>query len=114
MKAIGIGIGVLFGTVGLMLALAAIFTGADISFARIFDPAREEVRQRTFEHSRAFQEGQAHELQALQLEYVKGDAQQKSMVATMVLHRTANVELNTLPEGLREFVRELRRERGLE
>lgn len=106
-------IGAVLAFFGLIFGAALMFGGIDVALARVFGPAHEEVRRQTFEHSRAYREGLAQELQAMELEYVKAAPTQKEALASVILHRTAGVELDSLPQDLQQFVTKLRTEQGM-
>lgn len=113
MKELGMVIGGIFAGIGALLMLVVMFTHTDVALSRKYDPQREEIRRQTFEGSRAFREGLAQELQAMQLDYLKGNAEQKAAIASMVLHRVAGVDPNVFPLSLQQFITELRAQKGL-
>lgn len=106
-------IGAVLAFFGVVFGIAFMTEGTDVALARVFNPAREEVRRQTFEHSRAYREGMAQELQAMQMEWIRAEPAQKNALASVILHRTAGVELDWLPQDLQQFVTKLRTEQGM-
>jgi len=106
-------IGVMLAVCGMLFGVAFVTEGTDATLARLFGPVREETRRQTFEQSRAYREGLAQELQNMQLEYIRATPTQKDALASVILHRTAGVELNALPQDLQQFVTKLRTEQGM-
>jgi hypothetical protein len=82
----------------------------DLAFRGFFSPRQEAVRRETFENSKAFRQGMAQELAAMHFEYVQADADHKDALASIILHRTADYDVGTLPPDLRGFVEALRNE----
>lgn len=114
MKELGIGISVGFAALAGVLLLIAIGTHTDVALSRKYDPQREAIRRQTFEESRAFREGLAQELQAMQLDYLKGNADQKAAIASMVLHRVAGVDPSVFPPSLQRFIDQLKTQKGIQ
>lgn len=48
------------------------------------------------------------ELQNMQFEYVKATPSQKEALATIILHRAADYDVDKLPADLRSFIQSLR------
>jgi hypothetical protein len=82
--------------------------GSNFFMFHVFAPRYEQVRRETFEQSKAYNQGLAQELSAMQIEYVKANADQKQALASVILHRTADFDENKLPPHLREFISGLR------
>jgi len=114
MKDLGIGIGAFFAAIGGIILLVVMFTHTDVALSRKYDPQREEIRRQTFEESRAFREGLAQELQAMQLDYLKGNEDQKAAIASMVLHRVAGVDPSVFPPSLQRFIDQLKTQKGMQ
>jgi hypothetical protein len=106
MKNIGMGI----GTVVAFLAFIWIMQGNDFFLFRVFAPRYEQVRRQTFEQSKAYQQGAIQELENMQFEYVKANADQKQALASVILHRAADFDARQLPPDLYAFISGLRRE----
>lgn len=112
MKVVIISAGMILAFFGIVFGMVFIVEGGNIARARVFDPLYEEVRQQTFEHSRVYREGLARELQSMRYEYVQANAEQKSALASVILHRTAGVSPGTLPADLEQFISQLRNQRS--
>lgn len=99
-----------------VLALMAIFQGADFFLYKAFAPKYEQVRRETFEQTRSFNQGMVQELENMQVDYLKSkDATAKAALASVILHRASGYNLNdpVVPYTLRTFVDELKRDHGL-
>ncbi len=83
----------------------------DLAMQKFFAPRREAVRRETFEESKSYNQGMIQELQDMQFEYVKAEPEAKAALADVILHRVADYDVDKLPDNLREFVEELRKER---
>lgn len=94
-----------------LLGLTWVVQGNEFFLHRYFAPKMEDVRRETFEHSKAYNQGMVQELQNMQFEYVKAKPEHKDALASIILHRVADYDIEKLPENLRRFVGELRRER---
>ncbi len=108
---------VLGGIAAVVLLIAALLgmtwlvQGNEFFLQKYFAPKMEDVRRETFEHSKAYNQGMIQELQKMQFDYVKADEKHKDALASIILHRVADYDIEKLPENLRRFVQELRRER---
>jgi len=108
MRKVGIGVLILVG----MLALIWVVRGNDFFLYRTFAPKYEQVRRDTFEQSKAYRQGMVQELQNMQFEYVKAAPSQRDALASVILHRAADVDEGVMPADLRSFVAQLRRDRA--
>jgi hypothetical protein len=52
------------------------------------------------------------ELENMQFEYIKAKPEQKAALASIILHRAADYDVERLPLDLRSFIEKLRTERG--
>ncbi len=109
MKVAGAVIGILVA----VLALTWIVQGNDFFMFKVFAPAYEQVRRDTFEQSKAYNQGMIQELQNMQFEYAKATPEQKEALASVILHRAADFNLDQpqVPADLRAFIAQLKRER---
>ena len=104
---------------GILALLCALFClgwliqGNDFFMYKFFAPKYEDTRREVFEHSKAFNQGMIQELQNMQFEYVKASPEHKQALASIILHRSAdyNLEQPQVPADLRNFIIDLRRER---
>ena len=78
---------------------------------RYFAPRTEAGRRDVFEQSKAYNQGMVQELQNMAFEYAKAEPQQKAALASIILHRTADYDVNRLPRDLRDFIDKLRTDR---
>lgn len=74
----------------------------------VFAPAEEAVRRSTFEQSKAYRQGMAQEIRAMQQDYTMADDAHKKALRSIIVHRTADLELSQLPSDLASFVAEMR------
>lgn len=105
MKAVG---ATLAGVVGL-LALVWVFQGNDFFLYKTFAPKYEQVRRETFEQSKAYRQGMVQELRNMQFEYLQADAEHQKALASVILHRAADVDMDMLPTDLQAFINSLRK-----
>jgi hypothetical protein len=92
---------------GVLLAVFAVgwlILANTAAMGRVFSPIFEQTRRETFETSKAYRDGMAQELRALQIEYIKADAQLKPALARVILHKAAGVPEDALPSDVRAFV----------
>lgn len=75
-----------------------------------FKPKYTEIDRRTFEESRAFNEGMVRDLENLQMQYVAADPVQKEALRATILHRFSVYPEDRMPVDLRNFYRDLRNE----
>ena len=96
-----------------VLGLTWIGQGNDFFLYKVFAPKYEQVRRETFEQSRAFNQGMVQELQNMQFDYVKATPEQKDALASIILHRASGYNLDDpiVPNDLRAFIAQLKRER---
>jgi hypothetical protein len=78
--------------------------GNNFFMYRYFAPKEEAVRRQTFEESKAYNDGMAQELSAMQLDYVKATPEQKAALRSVILHRTAGYDTSRLSPDLQYFV----------
>ncbi len=95
------------------LGITWVVQGNDFLLYRVFAPKAEAARRETFEQSKAYNDGMAQELRAMQIDYIKGTPDQKRAIGSVVLHRVAGVELGNMPSDVRAFVSDVKREQGL-
>lgn len=91
----------------ILIGLGWLFTGNTLMLNKVFAPKFEEVRRDTFETSKAYRDGMAQELRALQIEYVKADEKIKPALASAIKHKAAGVPSDALPYDLSIFIKEL-------
>ena len=69
-----------------------------------FAPRYEEVRRKTFENTKSYNQGMQQELQSYFLEYQKSDEDGKQAIAAVISHQYADYPTQRLPLHLRNFV----------
>lgn len=107
-------VGAVFVTVMALAAVIAVpwmIMGQDLALQSFFAPRQEAVRHSTFEQSKAYQEGMAQEVRAMQMEYVQASPEHKDALTSVILHRVADCE-DQLPGDLRSFVDSLKPEKS--
>lgn len=113
MKQVIMLLGGAFAVVGLFVAFVFFVSGAGQAHDRVFLPIQEETRRRVFEESRAFREGTAQHLQAMQVEYIKASDSHKQALRSIIVHEAAGIPEGSLSRSLEEFINGLKREQGL-
>lgn len=100
---------------GIVLFFAIIWGLAfhGIIFQSVFSPMQENVNRKVFENTKSYNQGMAQELQKMQFEYIKAPKEQQGMLASVILQRTADYDLERLPPNLKSFIEGLKRERGV-
>ncbi len=99
------------GVLVVLFAVAWLVQGNDFFMYKYFAPKREQVRRQVFEQSKAYNQGQIQDLQQMMFEYVQAAPEQKAALASIILHRVADYDVNKLPPDLRDFVEKLRNDR---
>lgn len=97
----------------MLLGLGWIIAGNNLAMFSFFAPKAEQVRRETFEQSKAYNQGMVQEIQNMQMEYVKATPSQKDALASIILHRVADFDVEKLPPDLYRFINQLKSERGL-
>jgi hypothetical protein len=93
-----------------ILGLTWVIQGNDFFLYKAFAPRYEQVRRETFEQSKAYNQGMAQQLQAMQFDYVRASSDEKDALAQIILHRVADYDESKLPADLRQFLASLRAE----
>ena len=104
---------VVLGVVVFILGITWIAQGNNFFLYKVFAPKYEQVRRETFEQTKSYNQGMVQELQNMQFEYVKAGAEHKIALAAIILHRAADYPEDSMPPDLRQFVQQLKRERGM-
>jgi hypothetical protein len=92
------------------LALEWFGRGNQLMLDKAFSVQEENVRRETFEHSKAYIEGNIQELHNLQIQYAQADQDHRKALGGLILHRMADFPQDELPVDLRDFLSQLRRE----
>jgi hypothetical protein len=88
-------------------ALVWVGTVHDLIFTSFFAPKYENVRRKTFEQSKSFRTGAVQELQNMQFEYIRSDAEHKKALADIIRHRALEVPADAMPTDLQSFISNL-------
>jgi len=98
----------LFGLLIIMGFIGFVAQGYDFFMFKIFAPKYEQARRETFEQSKAYNDGMAQELRAMQMDYIKADEPHKKALKSVILHRISGYPEDHLPSDLQAFVNELK------
>lgn len=101
------GLGVIVVMTGIGWAVA----GNDFLLYKYFAPKQEAVRREVFEQSKAYNQGMIQELQDMMFQYAGAAPEQRAGLASIILHRSADYDMDKLPPDLSVFVQRLRNER---
>lgn len=88
----------------IILALTWVFQGNEFFLYKVFAPKQEAVRREVFEESKAYNQGMVQELQNMQFEYEQASPEHKAALASIILHRAADYDVEKLPADLRSFI----------
>ena len=80
----------------------------ELIFTSFFAPKFENVRRNTFEQSKSFRTGAVQELQNMQFEYIRSDAEHKVALKDIIIHRSAEVPEDAMPQDLYNFIQGLK------
>jgi hypothetical protein len=108
MKYIGIGILGFISTLGLVWLIQ----GNDFFLYKFWAPKYENVRREVFENTKSYNQGYIQELENMQYEYIQANSEQRKSLASIILHRVADYDMNRLTPELRNFIEKLRVERN--
>ena len=97
-------IGWTLGILLLVFGFGWVVQGYDFFMYKFYAPKVEAVRRQTFEESKAYNDGMAQELSAMELDYARGTPEQKAAIASVVVHRTAGYDTTKLSPDLQQFV----------
>ncbi len=105
---------IFFAVLGALIALFLLtwlIQGQDFFMHKFWDPKYEDVRREVFEHSHSYKQGNIQELEKMALDYNKASDSEKDALASVILHRAGDIDEAILPQDLRAFISDLRRER---
>ena len=97
-------VGVVAGFLVIVFGIGWAAEGNDFFMYKFFAPKEEAVRRQTFEESKAYNDGMAQEISAMQLDYAKGTPDQRAALRSVIIHRTAAYDTSRLPPDLQAFV----------
>ena len=84
-------------------------TGVDLAQYKFWAPKFENARREVFENTKSYNQGMVQEIENMAFEYAQADDAHKEALARIILHRTADFDLNKLPPDTRAFIQQLRR-----
>ncbi len=102
-------VGVIVVALVMLVGLPWLVMGNDFFLYRYFAPKQEAVRRQVFEQTKSYNQGMVQELQNMQFEYVQAKPAQQAALASIILHRAADYDVDRLPPDLRSFIADLRR-----
>ena len=96
------------GTV--VLIIVALFGLSYLSYSgyKFFAPRYTEVDNKVFHESQQYTDGMIRDLENLQMEYIKADANGKSAFRAIIIHRFSVYPEDKLPYDLKNFYNNLR------
>lgn len=100
-------------SVTMILGLVWISQGNDFFMYKVFAPKMEEVRRKTFEESKAFNDGMIQDLSRDQIEFIHSTPVQQHVMASTILHQYAGFDESKLPPNLQEFLHQLKQLQGI-
>ena len=102
-------VSIAFGLLVFILAATWAVQGNDFFIYKVFAAKQEDARRETFEHSKAFIDGNIQELRSAQLDYGKAkDKDEKRAIRAIILRRLDSMDQSKLPPDLASFVDQLR------
>jgi hypothetical protein len=102
------GIGASIGGTLLAIAVVVGLSFGTYELYHYFAPKYRAVDNQVYHESPQYNEGMIRDLENLQLEYIKANADQKAALKDIILHRFAVYDQNRLPSNLSSFYNELR------
>ena len=98
-----------FLLIAFIVGMAWLSQGNEFFMYKYFAPKTEAVRRQVFEQSKAYNQGMIQELQNMQFDYLRNkDPNSKKAMASIILHRVADYDLEKCPVDLRNFIENLR------
>jgi hypothetical protein len=101
---------IILGVLVALVGLPWLIQGNDFYLTKMFAPKMEQVRYDTFKQSKSHIEGNIDDLRQDYRIWIKGDAEQRSMIRTGVIQKMDKIDEKTLPSDLYEWVQKLRQE----
>lgn len=101
-----------FAVIGLVaiLALTWAVQGNSFFLYKTFAPKQEQVRREVFEQSKAYRQGMIQELENMHAQYVTASPEHQAALASIILHRAADVDESIMPANLKAFIDTLKAE----
>lgn len=99
-------------TIGVFLFVGAVgflSQGTDFVLYKFWAPKFENARREVFENTKSYNQGMIQEIENMAFEYAQADDAHKEALAQIILHRTADFDLDKLHPDTRAFIQQLRR-----
>ena len=87
-----------------------IMGGVSLTMYAVFGTAEEEIRHNIHKRSTSHIEGSIRTIQRYQIQYLKAKGAEKVAIRDMILRELQNIQDSDLPDHLRSFATEIRRE----
>ena len=100
------------GILILCLSVTWIVQGNNFFMYRVFGLRYEQTRREIFEQSKAYRQGMVQELENMLYQYEQADENHKAALASMILHRAADIPDDAIPYNLRASIQQLRNQMG--
>ena len=101
----------IFAAVGAVIVLCGLVFSLNmfgLANYKFFAPQYRAAENQVFKESEQYNDGMVRDLENLQMEYMKANADQKAALKDIILHRFAVYDENRLPGNLRSFYNDLR------
>lgn len=98
------------GTILTAAAIGFVAQGTDFFAFKFWAPKYENAKREVFENTKSYRQGTAQDIRRMQEEYLKADADHKQALRSLILHKTADLDLDSYPEDIQAFVHSLERE----
>ena len=95
------------GAVALFIAIVLGFAFGGFELRRYFAPKYEGVRYDVHKESQSYRDGMVRRLRNLQIEYEKASPEHKQVIASTILHESADFPSERMPADLRQFINSL-------
>jgi hypothetical protein len=108
MKKVGIVIGIIVVLIA-CIALAFVFELGGLKWKEYFGPKHEDVRRKTFERTKSYNEAKEQELLKYRLEYMRAkDPQDKKAIASTIRLAFADYDETLLSSELQTFLKTIK------
>lgn len=94
----------------IVIAIVWGIQGNNFFMYKVFAPKYEQTRREVFEQTKSYNQGMIQELSNMQFEYYQASPEHQKALATIILHRAADYDESLLPNDLRSFIQQLKRD----
>lgn len=98
------------GLVVLVVTLSFLGTGLELAQYEFWAPKQAAAQNKVFHNTTTYTDGETLALTRLRTDYKTADPAHKAAIKEEIIEEAGNVDLNKLPESLREFIQELESE----